>query len=97
MWKTLALGLSFAVLATAVAAQPPCGERKQLIHQLAKKYQELSVAFGVANGGKLLEVLTQNDGKTWSIILTEPGGRSCLIAAGESWRETDPQPAGPGA
>lgn len=97
MWKTLALGLSLSFLATAAAAQPPCAERQKLVKQLASKYQELSVAFGVAKGGNLLEVLTRDDGETWSIILTDPGGRSCLIAAGESWREANPQPSGPGA
>lgn len=97
MWKTLALGLTLSFLATSAAAQLPCAERQKLVKQLASKYQELSVAFGVAKGGRLLEVLTRDDGKTWSIILTEPGGRSCLIAAGESWREAIPKPLGPDA
>ena len=26
-------------------------------------------------------------GATWSIIVTRPNGMSCLVAAGEAWRE----------
>jgi len=44
------------------------------------------VALGVTNNGGLVEVLSTNEGTTWSIIVTAPDGKSCLVAAGEGWR-----------
>jgi hypothetical protein len=31
-------------------------------------------------------LLSTNEGTTWSIIVTAPDGKSCLVAAGEGWR-----------
>jgi len=50
------------------------------------KYRESPVAVGLASNGKLLEVLTSEDGSTWTILLTSPNGISCLFAAGSSWQ-----------
>ncbi len=45
--------------------------------------------------GALVELLTTKDGTTWTIILTSPQGRSCLIASGEGWRPLVPVSSGP--
>ena len=60
MWKTLALGAGFALIAsTAMAqAQPQCNERDNVLALLAKKYKETPIAAGVTNTGGLVEVLT---------------------------------------
>ncbi len=34
--------------------------------------------------GQLMEVLTSEHG-TWTVLLTSPSGRTCVIAAGTSW------------
>ena len=56
---------------------------------LAKKYKESPVAAGVTLSGGLVEVLTDGKGGTWTIIVTTPQGMSCLVAAGEGWREVE--------
>lgn len=91
MWKTLkivTLGVGFAFLAsTAMAqAQPQCNERDNVLELLAKKYKETPIAAGVTNTGGLVEVLTDHKSGTWTIIVTTPQGMSCLVAAGEGWR-----------
>ncbi len=88
MWKTLALGVGFALIAsTAMAqAQPQCNERDNVLELLAKKYKETPIAAGVTNTGGLVEVLTDHKSGTWTIIVTTPQGMSCLVAAGEGWR-----------
>ncbi len=86
MWKTLILGIGLAFAASAVAAQPQCNTRDEVLKLLAKKYQEAPVAAGVTNTGGLVEVLTNIKGDTWTIIVTTPQGQSCLVAAGEGWR-----------
>ncbi len=91
MWKTLALGAGFALIAsTAMAqAQPQCNQRDNVLALLAKKYKETPVAAGVTNTGGLVEVLTDIKSGTWTIIVTTPQGISCLVAAGEGWRNME--------
>ncbi len=73
-----------------------CDQRASVIGRLAEKYGEAPVAIGVTSTGGLVEVLTTGDGKTWSIILSNPNGTSCLVAAGEGWRMLAPVEKGPG-
>jgi hypothetical protein len=80
----LSLGLMF--LSTSASAQPQCDKRDKVLGLLADKYKEAPVALGVTNNGGLVEVLSTNEGTTWSIIVTAPDGKSCLVAAGEGWR-----------
>lgn len=71
-----------------------CRARDGLLTQLEQKYGEVPVAIGVA-GGALVELLSTEDGMTWTIILTSPQGVSCLIASGEGWRPLTPVATGP--
>jgi hypothetical protein len=91
MWKTLALGAGFALIASAAMAQtqPQCNERDNVLALLAKKYKETPIAAGVTNTGGLVEVLTDIKSGTWTIIVTTPQGMSCLVAAGEGWRNME--------
>lgn len=75
---------------TANAAQTmSCDKRQKVIGHLAAKYQEAPVALGVTSTGRLVEVLSTSEGDTWTIILSHPDGTSCLLAAGEGWREIE--------
>ncbi len=80
--------------ASAQGAPAICRARDGLLTQLESKYGEVPVAIGVADGA-LIELLTDKDGMTWTIILTSPQGLSCLIASGEGWRPLAPVPSGP--
>ncbi len=77
--------------ATAQGHAQQCDKRAKVLGHLAQKYREAPVAVGVTNSGGLVEVLTTGDGNTWTIIVSNPDGMSCLVAAGEGWRkiETD--------
>ena len=80
-----------AVLVDASAgAQPACAPRAQILGWLGSAYREAPVAAGVTAGGELVEVLARPDGRTWTIIITSPTGRTCLMAAGEGWQRRDP-------
>jgi hypothetical protein len=83
------LGAALALLVTEAAAQSACNQREDVIGHLAKKYGEAPVALGVTNKGGLVEVLTTGDGNTWTIIVSQPNGTSCMVAAGEGWRTKD--------
>lgn len=88
--------LAGSLSTAALAQQMVCGERQHLVSHLGRAYSEQPANVGVAATGNLIEVLT-SDGGTWTILVTDPKGVTCVVAAGESW-ETLPRLAmGPGA
>jgi hypothetical protein len=80
----MALTGAAAAVAPGASAQTLCGERQSFISHLGKNHHEATTAMGITSSGKVIEVLTSEKG-TWTIIVTNPDGRSCLIAAGEEW------------
>ncbi len=97
--KSLFAGLVLSVVAGSnfsQAAQPnaPCTDRESAVTHLSKKFQEKPVALGLASNGGVIEVLTNDGGDTWSIIVTMPDGTACMIAAGEHWESAQPAKAG---
>ncbi len=93
MLKSVTLGLGLAIAAsiasTPALAQSQCDSRDKILATLAKKYSEAPVAVGLTSKGGLVEVLSTGDGNTWTIIMSTPDGKSCLVAAGEGWRDMD--------
>jgi hypothetical protein len=83
----LALGLLFPVpLGSAEKHDDSnCGQRATVLDYLSAKYSEKPIAMGIAANGGLIEVLTSNDGTTFTIIVTMPEGETCMVAAGEGW------------
>ncbi len=81
------------VLARHAVAQQICAERIGVLKQLAKTHQEAPVALGITGSGQVVELLTSDKG-TWTIIVTNPEGISCLIAVGESWENIERIAAG---
>ena len=62
-----------------------CDKRAEITGLLKRRYEEAPVALGVTNGGGLVELLTSENGETWTLIITYPNGLTCLMAAGENW------------
>ncbi len=87
--------LAALLIAFPAFGQPVCLSRSAVLEQLGHKYNESPIALGLANTGSVIEVLTSPEGETFTIIVTMPDGRSCLIAAGTSW-ETVPVVRGRG-
>jgi hypothetical protein len=80
------IGVSFiALLATpAFSAENVCGKRDDIVARLESGYQEFNSAMGMSTNGGLVELYTSDKG-TWTLMLSQPNGVSCLIAAGENW------------
>ncbi len=95
MFRTLILTglLALAVPVALAAAQKPdtagrCDTRSAILDFLSSRYAEEPVAMGVAEDGGLVEVLASREGSTFTIIVTSPDGRTCMVAAGEGWEQT---------
>lgn len=65
--------------------QMMCAARADIVTNLQGKFSESPVALGLDNSGGVVELLASPDGGTWTIIVTDPQGTSCLMAAGEFW------------
>ncbi len=78
----LLIGSSF--ISTAAAAQPVCGSHGTVAENLNKGYAEAPVSMGVTTSGSVIEVFASENG-TWTLVITQPNGLSCLIAAGLDW------------
>lgn len=78
----LIIGSSF--LAPTALAQPVCGAHRTVVENLKKGYSETPVSMGVTSGGAILEVYASPEG-TWTLVITQPSGLSCLLAAGQDW------------
>ena len=81
----------FALLSGQALAQGMCGMRADMVATLKTKFQEGGIAGGIAGQVNLLEVFTSKAG-TWTIMVTTPQGKSCIIAAGDGWQNYAPKP-----
>ena len=71
-------------------AQVNCDLRKSLLAKLDTGYDEHPVASGLASSGNLIEILTSSGG-TWTILITNPNGITCIAAVGEDWQDVKPK------
>lgn len=70
----------------AALAQPVCGTHQSIAENLKKSYAETPVSMGITSGGGIIEVFSSPKG-TWTLVITQPNGVSCLIAAGQDWED----------
>lgn len=93
---TAAILAAFSLLSAPASAQQlnltNCTDRASALSYLSKAYKEQPVAVGLASSGGVVEVLTNEGGTSWSIIVTLPSGVTCLVAAGEDWQPIEVKP-----
>lgn len=77
-------------------AQPVCGDRAEILENLAKFHTEQPQAMGLSTDGKLVEVLVSATG-SWSILVSLPSQMTCLVATGEHWERLPAADTGPSA
>jgi len=71
--------------AEAETAPSPCAARKEVVARLAERYGETLRSVGLNRDNALLEVYASEETGSWTILLTDPAGRACLVASGEMW------------
>ena len=78
--------------AAPASAQSICGDRAKMVGYLGKEYRETLSGMGVASIGAVVELYTAKTG-TWTMLITRPGGLTCMIGSGENWeRQLEPAP-----
>ena len=79
-------------LARQASAQEACVLRDAAVQHLEQRYGEHPVGRGLARAGKTMVELPTSDSGTWTIVVTNVKGETCVVLSGEAWTETDPRP-----
>jgi len=67
-----------------------CLPHGDIVKQLQDKYGEQVIGLGLAGEGRqVIEVLVSEAG-TWTVLVTQTNGLSCIASAGDNWTETAP-------
>ena len=67
---------------TPAQAQAVCDARAKIVKWLAENYQEQPRWRGVTARSLLMELFISPD-ETWTILVSQPNGISCLVASGD--------------
>jgi hypothetical protein len=83
--------------ASAQTPQPstnPCGPRDSILQAL-ERIGEVPVGIGIAGqeGKAVIELTVAPDG-SWSVLVSDVDGQTCLVLAGKEWDFAKPQPVG---
>jgi predicted methyltransferase len=84
--KALAAASAALIFSAASVSAQACTERDTLAEHLSNKYGETLSAGGLRDSQSVLEVWISQDGGTWTLLLTQADGTSCIMAAGTNWR-----------
>ena len=62
-----------------------CGPRENVVARLAERFGESQQAIGLTSAAGLLEVYASRRTGSWTLLLTDAEGRSCLLASGAAF------------
>lgn len=78
---------------TPAEAAGVCGLHDDVTSSLITRYKEKPVSIGVNVDGSVVEVYASTKG-SWTILITDTGGITCVLAAGEDWEAIAPNAKG---
>ena len=82
------LALATVSLSAASAdAQMKCDLRDNALTQLESKFDEHVVGRGLTRGGQSMVELLVSETGSWSVIVTDTRGRTCLMDTGQDWSD----------
>ena len=91
-FRSLTMLTAMTVLSLAVAAPvhaaPICGKRADFVEKLNDKFGETLDSAGLENRGSVFEIY-KSSGGSWTILVTQADGSTCVLATGEAWTISD--------
>jgi hypothetical protein len=90
MKKTLftAVLIAATALSSLPSAAQVCGKRDTVLSRLADKFGETRRSLGLGANNGVVEIFASDDTGSWTITVTMPDGRMCLVASGQSYEDT---------
>jgi hypothetical protein len=100
IFSTVFAFASATLITGAAPAQPvvnACGPFAQVSQQLEQRYDEVPTGLGLVENRLIMQLYSSTESGTWTIVMTNLQGVSCVVASGHSWELIDPVLTGPGA
>jgi hypothetical protein len=92
---TALAGLAGATLGPAPAgAQSLCGARQAVVDMLGSRYGETVRSVGLAGRDRIVEVFASDETGSWTILVTNTAGVTCLVASGQHYEQVAAAPEG---
>jgi hypothetical protein len=85
--------ISLVGIAGKAEAAPQCGNHDKIVEVLGDKFKETRRVMGVVNSTAVMEIFMSPQG-TWTIVITDTSGLSCITASGEEWQDVPVAVAG---
>lgn len=81
------LAFVFWIFAAPVFAQTAnqCGPRAAVVDDLERRFGESQQAAGIVSERQVLEVWSNTDTGTWTALVSDHIGGTCIVASGQSW------------
>ena len=76
--------------ASAANAQQICASRDQAVAQLKQLHHERVLGRGLVPDGKAMFELFVSKSGSWTVLVSDPQGRTCVVASGASWQQLKP-------
>lgn len=73
--------------AARAAGAAKCAARETVVARLATKFGETRRGIGLGTRNRVVEIFASDDTGSWTITVTLPDGRTCLVASGQSWED----------
>jgi hypothetical protein len=94
--RTFTAALVFGAAALAPPANADekqvCLDREILVRSLEARYQETLQGAGLQSPQLLLEVWSSGVSGSFTVIVTNANGKSCVVAFGQNWFTVDREP-----
>jgi len=94
--RPIGLCLALTISTTAVPAfASNCAQRDQVVERLQSNYAEQLTVGGLQraqNSTAILEIWSSDETGTYTVLLTNPNGISCILAAGTDFFEANRKP-----
>jgi hypothetical protein len=84
----MSFGIGAAMIgATQTQAQTrTCADHGQIVERLAHHYGETRQSIGLSHDNMIVEIFASSDTGSWTITVTQAGGQTCLVAAGQAYQ-----------
>ena len=85
--RLAAIGAALALSTLSAQAQLVCGGHDDVIAGLTQAFQQRQIGYGVVGQAAIVEIYVSTSG-TWTLLITDVNGQSCILAIGEGWENT---------
>ena len=85
--RTLAAVVALLLSAAPAYAQQVCLLHGTAVAQLASQHSEQAIGRGLIGDGKAVVEIFVSEAGTWTAVVTDTQGRSCVVASGVSWTQ----------